>query len=606
MPDAAPKSLFRNVLIALAAAVGVLVAVFAWVWSGPAVPVLERAPVKAFEVDRETDGSWPELPIEQPPVSVSFSVVERSANTTANMQKLVSGPKGGRLDVSSVEVVTTTDAPLEQAVALRIIAALQLDDGVRSIRFVSSADELIEGRSRPSMVVEVELLEVADETTLGAGVVRAEVAVRAATDVRKGTIWSAAERPTPALVTVDWNSTVATEFDQRGFATPNNTFDATATLLADKAVDGMTEMLAEARRECGAYPALPAAYEVDYRAVDASLDVSGLGPDGVVWERLHAWRAPLAHNESLWVARFPATREAALQRAAAGLQEMGYEADPARRRGRILHRKGDVEVSVYAFRARDVASPRPVVTPSPDAGKEVVVYVEYRHSADAARVTSAHRAALEAEPTMQDLLCLLPDLRGDERGQALAMLDAELWDPGQLIDRARVRHQVGDGDGAARDLALAQLLEPVALESKGLVDRLEEAAEDMGVELGARRVEAARLRSLGLPELEVGGESVRGTTRIGAPIACFAMSARSDGVTVPVLIMAGCGRNDDGEAVTAVKCDVGDGVTFQAGNGVGPHAFGRGVVGGQLYYEFSERPSLDGEGVGVRVWAAAK
>ena len=84
------------------------------------------------------------------------------------------------------------------------------------------------------------------------------------------------------------------------------------------------------------------------------------------------------------------------------------------------------------------------------------------------------------------------------------------------------------------------------------------------------------------------------------------MSTRSDGVTVPMLIMVGCWLNDDGDAVAVIKCDEGNGAMSQAGNGVGRRAFGSGSVGGRLYYEFSDRPSLDGEGVGVRVWLAEK
>lgn len=592
------KSLARRLLLFAAVFVALLGGLVVWIWNGPAAA--PQKPVPAFVVERQPDGSWPPVETGEPGFRIAFGATERKATTNTSSSKGVTAQQGARFASRSLLVTTSSEVPLEHAIATRIVGALQQDDYVRQIRYRRRGGDVPVGVARPDLVVDVELQKVGDEMAFGSGALEAAVVVHVGSLMCRTSMHTSEVRSAPPVVNLHMEITAETSMDQSGFATPNLVFDTVANELAGAVTKHLTEEFAGMREEYGVQPYLPPAFAVEHVPVDEAFDVSQLVPESATPQLLASWCGPLLHNETWWSARVEGEPQAVLEWVEAAMAEQGYESRNSHTRLRRSFRKGDVRVDV------DAPPPRQSVGISFRAGEQkaepefVDLTVRYRQDADKPRVAAAMKSVLGDGVAPEVLLACLSRLEGEDRERGLARVGAlQLSEPSLLIQRARARHGAGEVEGVADDLLRAKMFAELSFNRQAQAEKVEDAAKSMKVALADRSIDPGWLRANGFHEIVDGADPIEAVATASEPVRCFVLTDDPKLHKGPWLFAIGLDASDNTDQWLGSIRVIDNGFTSSSGSGgAGPRRYDT-AFGKTIHYEFLD--STDDARAEVRV-----
>ncbi|MCK5940437.1 MAG: hypothetical protein KAI24_00600 [Planctomycetes bacterium] len=591
-----PKSRRRRSLWIAAGTFAALAAALAWVWNGPAAAPSAR--IASFSIERQPDGTWSARPDNERALKLAIGATGRHSQSNTSSSRASASAQGARMPTRSVLVTTGDDSPLAQAIAMRVVDALQQDDYVRRISYRPAGEAPTPGVAMPDLVLELDLHRYEDETRFGSGRVQASLSARLGTGIRRGPMRTV-DTVAPPRVDVGVDFSVNATIEQSGFATPNLVFDGVVDELTGSLLQHLRKELRELRDEHGVYPALPPAFAVSYEPIDPRLDLAALLPADTELRQLASWCAPLVHNETCWSGRVEATAEALHDWLDAAIEGVGYQNVSGRTSSQRRYRDGDRLITFEVVPPRRPIGVIHLV--DPEESRYVEFFVCYRHFADAERVAQAYESVLDdGVPAEVLLLCApkLPDVLRERGVRRLCALTLD--DPGELILRARLRHGSADVAGAADDLLRAMLWSDASFDRQTFAEKAEQAAKQLGIELDRYGVAPEWLRANGFHELQVGGDPVEGTATGSVPLRCFVTAKDHDGREVARVFAVGPDRSADGSEWLGSLRVFDDGHTSsvgQSGAGTRSHQTAFGVI----HYEFVDPPDDARAEVRVRV-----
>lgn len=519
----------RRIVIA-----GVLLAALVlWLWNGPGAAA--AAELRPFEIERRADGSWPEIPADEPPFTVSLSIGSSSSRTVEHSSQGSNAEAGARFASRSFLVTTRGADALTEAVAQIVIAGLQANPHVRRLAYLPRGAETVGGIA-PDVVVEIDDAKLEQDTFAGNGDVRASILATACDQLTKPRVYRGGGPHSPRRVAFHVVIDVETTVDQGGIITPNALLAATATRLAGGVMTGLKRNLASLREDHGDYPPLPEPFYPVFRAVDAA----ALPLDGIDrLERLASWRGVFLHNETWWRGVLTGPLPEARARLVEQFTAAGYEQDEAFDDKELLFQRGreKIRVSVDEPVKRIIAN---LVVPE-DPERDTPVFVCYREHASDEAIERAIDSTLAEDVAPEVMTLFAPAWNESQRERGLARIEARgARRPEDMLLRARLRESYGELAGAREDAWRAVWLARTAF-GAAIEERAVKAAKKLEVDVGTATATPERLAGAGFSRLPDDGAPIEQEVRGGHPLRCFLL----DGDEV-VLLAVGLERAGDG------------------------------------------------------------
>jgi len=540
-PVQAPRTAHRYVILVLAVIVVLLGMGAFWWWNS--VTGVEALDLPTFEIERQADGTWPPMPGKAAGLSVSLSFGQRSTKSKRVGRFSRAASPGVRFASGSILVVPSTRSMLTEAVALRVMIALQADPKIHRLAYAAGGVE-VEGVGGGAPAPDI-IVQIADTTGAAsvAGGGDDPVSMRATMSDRiaRSSIFRSTPKFAPRIPWFSQILDVEFEAEEAGFFTANALFAATADDVASSIIEGIRERLVELRNEHGEMPALPASFYPEYRP--PALDPMEFADIGEV-VCLASWRGLLLHNVSWWRILVPGAGAEAVDRVARRIADSGYRREQYGDEEATLS-DGTREFSVFYEPSHDDLDR----TEAADAPQTTRIYILYQERASDEFCERAVDATLADEASVTLLGLYSESWNADQRRRGLELLESrEMVTADGLLLRARLRERGGDREAAAEDVRRAMLLARTTFIGTAIENRVESAAEEIEVDLETGLVTEQRLLDAGFLPFPVDGDPVEREVDVAAPLRCFV-----PGSSPVTLVAVGVMANDDGEWCGAMR-----------------------------------------------------
>jgi hypothetical protein len=534
---------------------------------GSAVATIDQS----FSIQRQPDGTWPEIPCQNPILSFQLSVGTRDIETTASTTSTTNVKEGASFDTRSICIIALSDGPLTSPVAHLVIQALQRDPHVEQISYIlGKEDQAMKGRAT-DVVMTLDADDYRDSTRLGSGNIHATVRLTISDQMARSSTYYVDGSQAPYTYSFLTKIVMTAEGDVRGISTPNARINATAQNIGEALAETVVDTFQDGREHCESALELPSEFFPDYRPVDdAQFLISDVFAQGDDFRALTAWSGRLRCNESWWHGHARGGAQEACERIATKLTASGYVSRsdshaPPIASGRT-YRKGNHEVMVVSTSPFDQPSLKLSIDGmlaaqegakgdrAPPQTTEIFVrYVEHADQAVRERAFDSvikedgdgtllmrcwagmskqqkHRAAavieLSARTDSEHLVFLMRRWKALSAGQRARITEwvdpLAAGEPELLLLRANIRSDNGDIEGAKSDLHTAIWL---AKTSWGHKYNTKSDAKKAAKKLGMTDLDTLPshdwLTAHGFQKLSDQDKSIEADITVGVPLRCF-------------------------------------------------------------------------------------